>query len=62
MVEIWKMKQRSIIVEQQRLDKELLSLKTIKTLLIEKNLRKYFTEIVRVFLINNFGSVLFLKH
>ena len=45
MVEIWKMKQSSVIVEQQRLDKELLNFRAMKTLLMDKNLKGVITDI-----------------
>ncbi len=44
MVQIWKMKQGSVIVEQQKLDKELLMFRTRKTLLMEKNFNGIITD------------------
>ncbi len=39
LVEVWEMKQRGVVVEMQKVDKELASLKELKTHLIEKSLQ-----------------------
>lgn len=39
LVDVWKMKQRNVVVEVQKIDKELVSLKVLKAHLIEKNLQ-----------------------
>ncbi len=39
LVDVWKMKQRGVTVELQKIDRELASLKTIKTRLIDKTLQ-----------------------
>ncbi len=39
LLEVWKLKQRSVLIEQQKIDKDLQVLKGLKTVLIEKNLK-----------------------